>query len=64
MVERDGGVGKGVLSTWATIPPDVPVGIQALLLPELPDMGRGNALVVAIVPLANILGDLDLGLTR
>ena len=50
-----------LLSTRAAIPPDVPVGVQPLLLAQFLDMRRGDALVVAIVPLTDVLGDLDPG---
>jgi hypothetical protein len=45
------------------IPPDIPAGVrvQALLLAQGADGGRGHALVVAVVPLADVVGDLDLG---
>lgn len=51
----------GILAPGTSIPPDIPVGIQTLLLAELFDLRRRNALVVAIVPLADVLGDLDTG---
>jgi hypothetical protein len=35
-----------------------------LLFPEFPDLGRGNSLIVAIVPFADVLGDFDPGLAR
>lgn len=50
-----------LLSTRTAVPPDVPVLIQALLLPQPADLGAGDALVVAIVPLPDVLGDLDAG---
>lgn len=36
--------------------------IQALLLSHPPDLGAGDALVVAIIPLPDVLGDLDAGI--
>ena len=50
-----------LLSPRTAIPPDIPVGVQSLLSPTFPDLGRGDALVLAIVPLPNILGDFHLG---
>lgn len=49
----------GRLAAGAAIPPDVPVLAQALFLPPRADLFAGDALVVAVVPLADVLGDLD-----
>lgn len=35
--------------------------VQALVLPQPPDLGGGDALVGAVVPLADVVGDLDAG---
>lgn len=51
--------GPNSLSAGTAIPPDVPVLIQPLVPPQGPDLGARDALVVAIVPLADVLGDLD-----
>lgn len=58
---RIGTSGKYSLATRAAITPDVPVLGQALLLADATDLGGRDALVVAVVPLANVLGDLDTG---
>ena len=55
---------KNALSAGTTVPPDIPSGIKTLLLPHLPDVGRRDAFVLAIVPLPDILGDLHTGLAR
>lgn len=52
---------KDLLSTRTSIPPDIPPPLYALLLTDLPDLWAGDALVLTIVPLADVLGDLDLG---
>jgi hypothetical protein len=49
------------LAAGAAILPDVPGAGDALVGPELADVGAGDALVVAVVPLADVLGDLDGG---
>lgn len=59
-----GKAGKGekggiVLSTGAPVPPDVPGLAETLLLADAADLGARDALVVAVVPLADVLGDLD-----
>lgn len=36
--------------------------VQSLLLSQFPDVRRRDALVVAVVPFPNVLGDLDIGL--
>ena len=54
-------VGGYVLAKGAAISPDVPVALVALLGAELADLGALEALVLAIVPLADVLADLDLG---
>jgi hypothetical protein len=48
------------LPTWTAVSPDVPTGCESLRLPSGADFGRGYALVVAVVPFADVLGDLDL----
>lgn len=50
-----------LLSARATIPPDIPVLIEALLLPQLPDLRGGDSLVITVVPLADGLGHLNAG---
>lgn len=47
----------GRLPAGAAVPPDVPALAQALILPQLADLGARDALIVAIVPLADVLGD-------
>lgn len=47
------------LASRAAIPPDVPMFIQTLLLPQLADLGARDALVVAIIPFADVFSDLD-----
>ena len=51
------------LPARAAISPDVPAGCESFLLPSRADFGRGYALVVAVVPFADVLGDLDLSVT-
>jgi hypothetical protein len=46
------------------IPPRTPIYIQPLLPAQRADGRRREALVVAVVPLADVVGDLDLGVAR
>lgn len=46
------------LSAWAPVLPDVPILAEALLLADTADFGARDALIVAVVPLADVLGDL------
>jgi len=55
---------QNLLPARTPVPPDIPRPRQALPLPDLPDLGRRDALVVAVVPLADVLGDLDAGRAR
>lgn len=62
------GVGKGrekerknLLPPRTAIPPNIPACAQALLLPQRADVGRRDALVGAVVPLADVVGDFDRG---
>ena len=50
---------KGLLSPRTTIYPDVKLALLAFLFPLLIDLRRGQSFVVAVVPFANVLGDLD-----
>jgi hypothetical protein len=56
--------GGDSLSTRTAVPPDIPSPHQAVPPPDVPDLGRRDALVVAVVPLADVLRDLDLGSAR
>ena len=50
----------GGLAAGAAVPPDVPLPLaQALLPPHPADLGARDALVVAVVPLADVLRHLD-----
>jgi hypothetical protein len=49
-----------VLSPRTSVPPNVPVRVQPLARAQLADLGRRDALVLAVVPLADVLGDLNL----
>lgn len=51
----------GALSAGAAVAPNVPVGVEALLGAAAADLGARDALVVAVVPLADVVGDLDAG---
>lgn len=51
------------LPSWASISPDIPSSPVALSISHLANLGGGDALVVAIVPLTDILSDLNLGTT-
>ena len=53
--------GEYVLAAGTAIPPDVPVCVEALVEAAAADVRAGDALVVAVVPLADVLGDLDPG---
>ena len=54
--------GEGnVLAAGTAVPPDVPVWGEALVEAAAADVRAGDALVVAVVPLADVLGDLDPG---
>lgn len=48
------------LSSRTPIPPNIPVGIEALFFPLLPDLGAGNAFIVTVIPLADVLGNFNL----
>ena len=48
-----------LLASRTAIPPDIPGTLVALLRPALANLGARDSLVFAIVPFANILGDLD-----
>ena len=47
------------LATLTPIAPDIPVLIQPALFAQLPHLSTLDALVVAVVPLAHVLSDLD-----
>lgn len=47
------------LASRAAIAPDVPGAREPLRRAPPPDLGARDALVVAVVPLADVLGDLD-----
>jgi hypothetical protein len=49
------------LATGAAIPPDIPVFAESLLLALAPDLRARDAFIVAVVPFADVLGDLDAG---
>lgn len=49
------------LAAGTAVFPNVPLRSQALLLAQLPDFGARNALVLTVIPLANVVGDLDAG---
>lgn len=49
------------LTTWASVSPNVPGAFVALLGSKLTNIGAGDAFIVAIVPLPDVLGDLDVG---
>lgn len=48
-----------LLSANAPISPYVPLWTEALLGANLTNLRGGYALIVAVIPLANILGDFD-----
>ena len=50
-----------LLAARTSIPPDVPTLAEALLAPLLPDLFACDAFIVTVVPLSDILGDLNLG---
>lgn len=52
---------KNSLSSWTPISPDIPSPLNTLLCPLLTNLWACHTLIVAIVPLANILGDFDFG---
>ncbi len=56
--------GADSLSSRTPIPPDIPSPHQAVPPPDVPDLGRRDALVVTVVPLADVLRDLDVGRAR
>lgn len=51
---------RGALALLAAVMPDVPlgIGIQAARFPAVADLRRQQALVQAVFPLADVLGDL------
>jgi len=49
------------LAAFASIAPDIPILAEAALLARLPDLGGGEAFVVAVVPFANEGGYGDAG---
>lgn len=51
------------LATGTAIPPDIPGAFKPLFGPLLANLGARDALVVAVVPFADVLGDLYLGAT-
>jgi hypothetical protein len=51
-----------LLSSGAAISPDIPGRIKPLLLPQPSDIGRRDALVIAIIPFPDVFGDLNLSL--
>ena len=53
-----------LLSSRTPVPPDVPRARHAGPPPHLPDVGRRDALVVAVVPLADVVRDLHVGRAR
>jgi hypothetical protein len=56
--------GLDSLSPGTPIPPDIPRPLDPVAPPVLPDLRRRDALVVAVVPLADVLRDLDVGRAR
>lgn len=50
------------LSPRATVFPYIPVSLDSLLLAQAADLGRCDAFIVAVVPLANVFGDFDAGI--
>jgi hypothetical protein len=56
--------GVDLLSARTPITPDIPVRVQPLAPPDLPDLGRRDALVLAVVPLADVFRDLNVGRAR
>lgn len=50
------------LSTRATVTPNVPGAFETLLCADTTDLWAGDAFVVAIIPLPNVLGDLNMGI--
>ena len=53
--------GRGhLLATGAAVFPNIPMFREALLLPKRPDLRARDALVLAVVPFSDVLGDLDL----
>ena len=55
---------KNLLATRASIPPDIPVLTEPLLLSLLSDLRGRDPLIVTVVPLADVLGHGDLGVAR
>ncbi len=59
---REGFINKtknDILPPRTSIPPNIPIRIQTLLLSQLPNLRRSHPLIVTIIPLANILSDLN-----
>lgn len=52
----------GALTPRTSIPPNIPVRIEALLFQLLPNLRAGDAFVVTIIPLADVLGYFNLGI--
>jgi len=52
------------LPTRTPIFPNIPSGRQPLLGPQPPDLRTCNALVVPVVPFADVLGDVNVGAAR
>lgn len=50
------------LAARTSIAPDIPGAWNPLLSADLADLGARDALVVAVVPFADVFGDLDRGL--
>lgn len=50
-----------VLSAWAPIPPYIP-RLKPGLAPHLPNLSAGDALIIAVIPLPDILCDLHLSI--
>lgn len=58
-----GASGRDILSSWTAISPNVPCSFEALLGPHSANLRTCDTFVVAVVPLANVFRNFDLGAT-
>lgn len=49
------------LAAWAAVVPNIPAALEALVGADLANLGAGDALILAIVPLPDVIGDLNRG---
>lgn len=60
-IMRGGGAQFDLLATGAPVSPDIPGALVTLLGADSANLRAGDSLVVAVVPLTDVLGDLDPG---